>query len=454
MVAEADALALIADIEEAERKKVEDLNDEENLDEDIMGWWKKRFPQVPSRVFRYMSESQESTTGTPPWNRGTRRRLQQSKKILLHLYAGEKAEEWRRLEQDGDITKGKDQDVHNPCLWGFLANLARKGAIKSVIGGPPCRTVSRMRFKRPGPRPLRDRGAGRFGLPNLSAGEQRLADHDTALILKQVGIYYMPEEARVKYDLGRVRTGFLLESPEDPGKNKLGSVMPLFWCWEEILALEEEEGMTMVSFDQKPMGHIRKKPTTIMTNLPNMTELHELRSPPGQDEPLAENLAERMEQSRSWALWASGFRAAVWASLKLYLEQLMYEGPKIAKALTGREKELWAQRFRQGHRPFRRDCRLCVEHMGAQRPHRRRKEGETMTSSWSMSVDIVGPLPRATDLTTSYYMKYALIAVALVPDLGGGKETTNGEQEEEEEEHEEEEERFHQELQDSLKRSQ
>ena len=50
-------------------------------------------------------------------------------------------------------------------------------------------------------------------------------------------------------------------------------------------------------------------------------------------------------------------------------------------------------------------------------------------------------------------MKYALIAVALVPDLGGGKETTNGEQEEEEE-HEEEEERFHQELQDSLKRSQ
>ena len=485
VVAEADALALIADIEEAERKKVEDLNDEENLDEDIMGWWKRRFPQVPSRVFRYMAEGQESTSGTLPWNRGTRRRLQQSKKILLHLYAGEKAEEWRRLEQDGwevitlDITKGKDQDVHNPGLWDFLANLARKGAIKSAIGGPPCRTVSRMRFKRPGPRPLRDRGAGRFGLPNLSAGEQRLADHDTALILKQVGIYYMAEEARVKYDLGRVKTGFLLESPEDPGKNELGSVMPSFWSWEEILALEEEEGMNMVSFDQKTMGHIRKKPTTIMTNLPNMTELHELRSPPGQDEPLAENLAERMEQSRSWALWASGLRAAVWASLKLYLEQLMGEGPKIAKALTAREKEQWAQHFRQGHRPFRRDCRLCVEQMGAQRPHRRRKEGETMTSSWSMSVDIVGPLPRAKDLTTSYYMKYALIAVALVPDLGGGKEETNGGQEEEEHEDQPqedpgqplveeddaepgeldimkeespEEERFHQELQESLKK--
>ena len=33
-----------------------------------------------------------------------------------------------------------------------------------------------------------------------------------------------------------------------------------------------------------------------------MTELHELRSPPGQDEPLAENLAERMEQPGSSGL--------------------------------------------------------------------------------------------------------------------------------------------------------
>ena len=86
-----------------------------------------------------------------------------------------------------------------------------------------------------------------------------------------------------------------------------------------------------------------------------MMELHELRSPPGQDEPVAENLAERMEQSRSWALWASGFRAAVWASLKLYVDQLMHEGPKIAKALATRERELWDQHFRQGHRPFRRN---------------------------------------------------------------------------------------------------
>ena len=39
VVAEDDALALITDIEKAEQKKVEDLNQEENLDEDLMTWW-------------------------------------------------------------------------------------------------------------------------------------------------------------------------------------------------------------------------------------------------------------------------------------------------------------------------------------------------------------------------------------------------------------------------------
>ena len=52
-----------------------------------------------------------------------------------------------------------------------------------------------------------------------------------------------------------------------------------------------------------------------------------------------------------------------------------------------------------------------------------------MTSAWSMSVDIVGPLPRAKDLATSHYMKYALVAVALVPDFGKDKKETMEDQE-------------------------
>ena len=114
--------------------------------------------------------------------------------------------------------------------------------------------------------------------------------------------------------------------------------MPSFWSWEELQDLASEEGMNVINFDQRPMGHCRKKPTSILTNLPNMLELQELRSPTGQDEPLADNLSERIEQSRSWALWAPGFRAAVWASLKIYMAKLLQQAPRIAKALTGREK--------------------------------------------------------------------------------------------------------------------
>lgn len=143
----------------------------------------------------------------------------------------------------------------------------------------------------------------------------------------------MAEEARLRHGLGAESTGFLLESPEDPGKNKPGSVMPSFWNWEELQILTSEEGMNMINFDQRPMGHCRKKPTTLITNLPNMLELQELRSPPGQDEPLADSLNERMEQSRSWALWAPGLRAAVWTSLKIYMDKLLQVVPRIANAL-------------------------------------------------------------------------------------------------------------------------
>lgn len=139
----------------------------------------------------------------------------------------------------------------------------------------------------------------------------------------------MAEEARLRHGLGAESTGFLLESPEDPGKNKPGSVMPSFWNWEELQILTSEEGMNMINFDQRPMGHCRKKPTTLITNLPNMLELQELRSPPGQDEPLADSLNERMEQSRSWALWAPGLRAAVWTSLKIYMDKLLQVVPRI-----------------------------------------------------------------------------------------------------------------------------
>ena len=49
-----------------------------------------------------------------------------------------------------------------------------------------------------------------------------------------------------------------------------------FWTWPELRGLEIEENMAMVTFDQGAMGHKKIKPTTLMTNLPHMKDLHNL----------------------------------------------------------------------------------------------------------------------------------------------------------------------------------
>lgn len=102
-----------------------------------------------------------------------------------------------------DILHGKAEDVHHPVLWGFLMRLARQGSLVAIIGGPPRRTISRLRFRCPGPRPLCDRDHGRFGLEGLSWDEQRLADHDTALVVKQVGLFIAADETRIGNGLSR-----------------------------------------------------------------------------------------------------------------------------------------------------------------------------------------------------------------------------------------------------------
>ena len=202
--------------------------------------------------------------------------------MILHLFAGERAQEWLELRDHGcevialDVMHGKDQDIHNPVLWAFLVSLAKHGSLAVILAGPPCRSVSRLRFRGPGPRPLRDRHEHRFGLSHLSAGEQRLAGHDAALVLKRVGLYHVADEACRDWEVARDPTGFLLGSPADPVSMAADSQVPSFWTWSELRGLEMEENMAMVTFDQGAMGHKKRKPTTITTNLPNMTDLRNL----------------------------------------------------------------------------------------------------------------------------------------------------------------------------------
>ena len=89
-----------------------------------------------------------------------------------------------------DVLNG--QNVHDPATWAYVWELAGSGKVIAIIGGPPCRSVSRMLEKNS--LDHQDLGDGdgddRFGLPMLTEAQQQKTDRDTAMFLKQLGVVH------------------------------------------------------------------------------------------------------------------------------------------------------------------------------------------------------------------------------------------------------------------------
>ena len=259
------ALDMLAQFEMEDQGEVA-LSDEDR------SWWQKHFPELPLPVLQHMAgQSQEFTA--PPWNRRLRRAHMTGKGVIVHLFSGADAKKWNDVGGGRyswlciDTEINAALNLHNPSVWSYLWKLASLGRIVAIIGGPPCRTVSRLRNKAPGPRRLRGRGEDRWCLPDLDDDEQRLAHGDTALCMKHIGLWLRAQECR------RVPTdvGMLLESPRDPAEylsDQEGAQSASFWCFPEITAWVGTAGLRLVTFDQGRLGHQRKKPTTVLTNLP------------------------------------------------------------------------------------------------------------------------------------------------------------------------------------------
>ena len=76
-------------------------------------------------------------------------------------------------------------------------------------------------------------------------------------------------------------TVFFMESPEDP-KDYLedeeeAKICPSFFNFKEVQQFVGKEGLIYFAFDQGQTGHRRRKPTGIVTNLPEMSQLAGLR---------------------------------------------------------------------------------------------------------------------------------------------------------------------------------
>eukprot|EP00438_Fugacium_kawagutii_P007554 Skav217693 [mRNA] locus=scaffold1925:59391:64646:+ [translate_table: standard] len=365
-----------------------------------------------------------------PWNRRIRRRLESAKHLVLHLYAGKDMKCWTDyLGDDGteilcvDILDKFKANMLDDATFTYILKLVMTGRVKAIIGGPPCRTVSALRYQEDdGPRAVRDK-ASPYGL------EQRLVDQDSLLWMRMLALYVLAEE--VRDPTTSQPTAFMVEQPEDP-KNYRDPVEVMekgfmsMWRTQEWLQFEKEYNMVRISFDQGCMGHQKKKPTTIGTNIPGLMELAEMRGG-GVDQCLsvtpssrkARTVQERCAESKQWAEWAPGFKKVLMVVLRQWLNQDLGSPRGQLKKLKPLTLEQWKSHFAHDHLPARRDCRHCVQAQARSRPHHRVRHPESFT----LSVDLSGKMSPGGDQCTkgTKQVSYLMVASYTFPTTKSGK---------------------------------
>ena len=271
---------------------------------------------------------------------------------------------------------------------------------------------------RPGPEPLRSRvGRGRFGLDGLSAEEQLKVHQDSALWLMPMVLFEVAREARS--EKGWMVPAFVQENPRDPkewlgtGENGKGTKQPelgwaTFWAWPETEQFAARNQMLVAKLDQGPLGHERRKPTTLLTNQVEVMALHGVAGP-GDQTGRSGTVEDRIKESSMWAAWAPKLKEAIKASLQRVNRETLEE-VRVKAARRPTRDEQWRMHVENEHVPHRRDCRVCMEAAGRAGAHRRIRA----PNAFVMSVDILGPTREGGDQDGAK-AKYAVVTVLTVP---------------------------------------
>ena len=125
-------------------------------------------------------------------------RVRKAREVVVHLFSGDTKRYWQReLESEGravlcvDTVIDPGMNILQDDVFAYLLEIADGGTLRALLGGPPCRTMSRLRYRQPGPPPLREReGPGRFGLPNLDPVLRQQVEDDTLLWLRQIYLHH------------------------------------------------------------------------------------------------------------------------------------------------------------------------------------------------------------------------------------------------------------------------
>ena len=346
---------------------------------------------VPEEALYGLSEADpvsngwDALRGLKHLNRKTRKRLWSSRRWVVHLYAGKKAnEEVMFLERQGfvvlelDIERGKSHDVCDPLVWRAIEWGARTGRIASIIGGPPQNTFMLRRCMSPGPEPLRSPDYPYGGWYGQSEKDRALVNRHTGLFVKMIYLHALATAGRCAFpaepnDVKEV--GFLIENPRDPRGymvfgERLAQDSTSFWRTSLWVQYAEEAGLSTHSFDMSSLGKALARHTTVGTNLP-LRHLHGLRGRFQLD-------AEPPERAPP-SVWTKQFSEEVSIAVR---EQ------RLSARMLKMSAEQWKEHVRRGHLPFRSDCTTCIMAGATGRRHAKIEH----PSCYVLSADVSGPL--------------------------------------------------------------
>ena len=383
------------------------------------------FPEVPPRLLARVPGAVELDMGKVPINRRMRKKLRETGTRILHLFAGEKTRMWTQMNSESliivCIELERGLNLHDSQLFGFIELYAREGLWDMVVGGPPCRTISLSRHRGDqGPRPLRSRnGDGRWGLGWNSMSQQEKVDGDSVLFLKMLWICYLSK-------VGNPKCEVMVEQPADPESYLPSEVerpyhgYPSFLAWKETRDIVNMLNLARVDIDQGAFGHERVKPTTLLSDIPEIKALHGTRCTMRTSN-WPHTLEERLEAAKRAAAWADGLVQVLQQSFRRKQSQAVF-GPRAGqlrrnpqawerflqsrdrirehlglrplpderlalRALDAKQLEEWRQHIANEHVPSRRDCSHCLRNMGRDRPHTRSKHPE----AFCLNIDVAGP---------------------------------------------------------------
>lgn len=320
------------------------------MDEALLVKLYSMFPDLPKELLmriipEYHEKAMDQCGALLPWNRRKRRRLAKAKQIVLHLFSGPDSTYWEKSLGSAttevlcvDIMGNVKAGLHDPLVFWYVMSLAAAKKIKVVMAGPPCRTVSALRCQNDGGRAEVRSEEFPYGLPGISPEQREMVLQDSALWFRTLLIYAVCEDAQGD----EPQTSLILEQPEDPKnyrspqegqEKKFMSV----WRTQEWKIFQEKFNIKMISFDQGGMGHECRKPTTLAITLDELCQLDGLRGSAsgggnGEDR-RSMSLRDRCQQSKQWAAWAPGLKAAMVIALRERLQGEHGGSPLSATAL-------------------------------------------------------------------------------------------------------------------------